>query len=124
MILKNINYQLSIINYQLSIINYQLSIIKSIIILVTKKDEPSNLLSNLRPISLLNTDCKIATKAIDKRLEAVLPLVINADQAVYVKGRYISENIRLISDIICYTTEINLPGLTLSSSTLKKHLIL
>jgi uroporphyrinogen-III decarboxylase len=43
-----------------------------------KKDKPTNLLGNLRPISLLNTDYKIVTKAIAKRLEAVLPLVINA----------------------------------------------
>ena len=53
---------------------------RGIITLVPKKDKPTNLLGNLRPISLLNTDNKIATKAIAKRLEAVLPLVINADQ--------------------------------------------
>ena len=43
-----------------------------IITLVPKKDKPTNLLGNLRPISLLNTDYKIATKAIAKRLEAVV----------------------------------------------------
>ena len=48
---------------------------RGIITLVPKKDKPTNLLSNLRPISLLNTDYKIATKAIAKRLEAILPHV-------------------------------------------------
>ena len=45
---------------------------RGIITLVPKKDKPTNLLGNLRPISLLNTDYKIATKTIAKRLEAVL----------------------------------------------------
>ena len=85
---------------------------RGIITLVPKKDKPTNLLGNLRPISLLNTDYKIATKAIAKRLEAVLPLVINADQTGYIKGRYIGENVRL-SDIISYTTAKNLPGLAI-----------
>ena len=81
---------------------------RGIITLAPKKDKPTNLLCNLRPISLLNTDYKIATKAIAKRLEAVLPLVINADQTGYIKGRYIGENVRLISDIISYTAAKNL----------------
>ena len=84
---------------------------RGIITLVPKKDKPTNRLCNLRPISLLNKDYKIATKA--KRLEAVLPLVINADQTGYIKGRYIGENARLISDIISYTTAKNLPGLAI-----------
>ena len=84
---------------------------RRIITLVPKKDKSTNLLGNLRPISLLNTDYKIATKAIAKRLEAVLPLLINADQTGYIKGRYIGENGGLISDIISYTAAKNLPGL-------------
>ena len=54
---------------------------RGITTLVPKKDKPSNLLGNLRPISLLNTDYQTSTKAIliAKRLEAVLPFVINAD---------------------------------------------
>lgn len=84
---------------------------RGIITLVPKKNKPTNLLGNLRPISLLNTDYKIATKAIAKRLESVLPLMINADQTGYIKGRYIGENVRLISDIISYTATKNLPGL-------------
>ena len=45
---------------------------RGIIILVTKKDKPTSLLGNLRLISLLNRDYKIATEASTKRLEAVL----------------------------------------------------
>ena len=58
---------------------------RCIITLVPREDKPSNLLGNLSLISLLNTDYKIATKAIAKRLEAVLPLLINADQTAISK---------------------------------------
>ena len=57
-------------------------------------------LKNWRPVSLLNTDCKIATKCIAKRLEKVLPLLIGSNQTGYIKGRFTGENIRLISDIM------------------------
>ena len=53
------------------------------------------------------------TKAIAKRLEKVLPKIINSDQTGYVKYRYIGENIRLILDIMTYTEEKNLPGIAL-----------
>ena len=51
---------------------------------------------------LLNTDYKIGTKCIAKRLEKVLPLLIGSNKTGYIKGRFIGENmmIRLISDII------------------------
>ena len=48
-----------------------------------------------RPISLLNVDYKILTKSIAKRLEKVLPKIINSDQTGYIKGRFIGENVRL-----------------------------
>lgn len=86
---------------------------RGIISLLPKKDKPTNLLNNLRPISLLNTDYKIATKAIARRLENILPFIINPDQTGYIKGRYIGENVRLISDMIKYTTDKNLPGIAI-----------
>ena len=73
---------------------------QGIISLIPKKNKDPLLLKNWRPISLLNTDYKLATKCIAKRLEKVLPHLIGRDQTGYIKGRFIGENIRLISDII------------------------
>ena len=73
---------------------------QGIISLIPKKDKDLLSLKNWRPISLLNTDYKIATKSIAKRMEKVLPLLIGSNQTGYIKGRFIGENIRLISDII------------------------
>jgi len=60
-------------------------------------------LKNWRPISLLNNDYKIATRAIAVRMESVLPKIIPSNQTGYVKGRYIGEIIRTITDIMCLT---------------------
>ena len=60
-------------------------------------------LSNWRPITLLNVDYKIATRALAKRLQVIMTSIINSDQTGYVKGRYIGENVRLIQDVLRYT---------------------
>ena len=86
---------------------------RGIISLIPKKDINTSLLENLRPISLLNIDYKILTKVIAKRLEKLLPKIINPDQTGYVKGRYIGENVRLIQDIMFYTKRMNSPGIAI-----------
>ena len=59
-------------------------------------------LKNWPPISLLNTDYKIATKCVANWLKKVVQLPIETNQTGYIKGRFIGENmmIRLISDTI------------------------
>ena len=78
---------------------------------IPKPNKDTTLPFNLRPTSLLNIDYKILTKFIAKRLEKVLPKIINSDQTGYVKNRYIGENVRLISDIMSYTEETSIPGI-------------
>ena len=74
-----------------------------IISLIPKKDKDKKYLKNWRPISLLNNDFKIVTKALALRLEKVLPTIISPNQTGYVKGRYISESIRIITDMMSFT---------------------
>ena len=63
------------------------------------------LLTNLLPtVSIMHS------KAIAVRLEKVLPSIIHPCQTGYMKGRYIGECIRLISDTMLYTKQKNLPG--------------
>ena len=85
---------------------------RGIISLIPKKNMDKTILENLRPISLLNVDYKILTKVLAKRLEKVLPKLINADQTGYVKGCCIGENIRLIQDLMFYTYKGVLSSLT------------
>ena len=81
--------------------------------LIPKKDAELHYIKNWRPITLLNTDYKIAAKAIANRVKSVLPRLINYDQTGFMKGRFIGENIRLIDCIIQYAKEKNIPGLLL-----------
>ena len=59
----------------------------------------------------MNNDYKIATKVIAIRMEKVLPKIIHSSQTGYVKGRYIGESIRTISDVMSFTKTQNIPGL-------------
>ena len=76
-----------------------------------KKGKDRSLLENWRPISLVNVDTKIMTKAIAARIKNVLPDIIHCDQTGYVKDRFIGETIRSIYDIMEITAEENIPGL-------------
>ena len=86
---------------------------RGVIKFLQKKGKDPNLIKNLRPISLTNTDYKILTKTLAKRTENILPKIIHENQSGFVKGRYIGENIRLIGDITDYYKEQNKTGLLL-----------
>ena len=67
--------------------------------LLFKKND-NELLKNWRPISLLNTDYKIATKVIATRLKQVLESIIHEDQTCGIPGRSIYENLFKLRDIV------------------------
>ena len=83
---------------------------QAIIKLIEKKDKDRTLVKNWRPISLLNVDFKIVSRAFAKRLKEVLPSIISSEQTAYVKDRFIGEGGRLISDIMEMTDTLNLEG--------------
>ena len=61
---------------------------ESVTRLIFKKDDPKHL-KNWRPISLLNVDYKILSKALTNRLSKVLPSIVSEDQTSSVSGRTI-----------------------------------
>ena len=81
---------------------------EAIITLIEKKDKDKRNLSNWRPISLINVDVKIGSKAIAKRLETVLPNIIHYNQCAYVKGRTIFNEIRTVDDVMEFTERYNI----------------
>jgi exonuclease III len=80
---------------------------RGIITLLFKKGDRT-LLKNWRPVTLLNTDYKILTRALANRLQQVLPLIVSSDQTASIKGRTINDNTRLLNDVISYVNEKNI----------------
>ena len=57
-------------------------------------------MKNWRPISLLNVDTKILSKALSVKVKKVLQTLISSEQIANVKSRFIGESGRLIFDTI------------------------
>ena len=86
---------------------------RGIITLVFKKGDRFEM-PNWRPITLLNVDYKIASRAIAGRLLPVIHSVVSPDQSCGVPGRFIGENLRLVLDAITYANAHDLPLAILS----------
>ena len=68
---------------------------------IYKKKEADNI-ANYRPITILNTDYKILTKAIETCLMDIAPTIIHPDQAGFIRGRSIFDQIDWIATTINY----------------------
>ena len=68
---------------------------------IYKKKEADNV-ANYRPITVLNTDYKIFTKAIATRFTEVAPTIIHQDQAGFIRGRSIYDQIEQAATTISY----------------------
>ena len=109
----------SVFNYAFEVGELSSSQKQAVITLIQKKDRDSMLIKNWRPISLINVDIKIASKALAFRLRKVIHKVIHYDQTAYVKGRYIGESVRLIDNLLAYAESENLDGI-LSDADIEK----
>ena len=85
----------------------------SIISLIYKSGEKTRL-TNYRPISLTNMDFRILTQVLAKRLQPIMKHIISDEQTAYVKGRFISNNIRLLDDVYNFCEILNQEGVLIS----------
>ena len=76
---------------------------QAVIKLLEKKDKDKRLISNWRPISLLNVDYKIISKVFVSIFKKVLPNLIPSQQTAHVAQRCINESRRLTSDLLSVT---------------------
>lgn len=72
---------------------------ESLLRLIHKKDD-KRLPANWCPISLLNTDYKLASKVITERLKSVIASVVHSDQTCGVPGRSIFSDLQLVRDLL------------------------
>ena len=68
------------------------------------------------PISLINVDIKVASKALANRLlKSVIHNLISVDQTAYVNGRFTGESIRVINDLIKHIDREDEEGILFST---------
>lgn len=79
------------------------------ICLIPKKDDPK-LVSNYRPISLINCSFKLITKALTKRLSTVISSLIDPSQTAFIKGRLITDNIASAHEVLHQVRKKRLKG--------------
>uniref|UniRef100_A0A670K2J7 Reverse transcriptase domain-containing protein n=1 Tax=Podarcis muralis TaxID=64176 RepID=A0A670K2J7_PODMU len=78
-----------------------------IITFIPKQDSDLTQVKNYRPISLLNNDYKLFASILAKRMKKLLQEVIHKDQAGFLPGRQMKDNIRNIINILEYLTARN-----------------
>lgn len=66
------------------------------------KNKDKKEISNYRPVTLLNTNYKIFTKALATKLAEAAPQVINKAQAGFMPGRSITDQVKLAKMMIAY----------------------
>ena len=71
----------------------------TVIALIPKVPNPSKM-GDFRPISCCNTIYKCISKIIAKRLQLILPDMVDQAQSAFVKGRKISDNVFLAQDLL------------------------
>ena len=81
--------------------------------LVYKRDDRKDL-KNWRPISLLNVDYKICSKAFSLRLARVLSSIISPDKTCSIPGRSIASNLALLRDTLDYIDRTGETGILVS----------
>ena len=87
------------------------SLCHNIIICIPKGKKDRSFMKNWRPITLLNIIYKLASGFITQRLKKTLPMIISKTQTGFISGRMISDNNRLIYDIMHIAESKNLTGL-------------
>ena len=109
------NQLIATLNESFTVGQLSTSQLQATITLIEKKAKDKRFLKNWRPISLINVDAKIASKVLASRMKNILSSIVKCDQTAYVKGSYIGESIRLISDLLEYTEENDIFGILFSA---------
>ena len=84
------------------------------ITLLEKKDKDRRFFKNWRPISLINVDVKITSKAIARRIESILPELIHPNVNGFINARSILGAVRKIDNILEFAKVTECCGILLA----------
>ncbi len=86
---------------------------QGIISLIPKANKDILSIDNWRPITLLTVDYKVLALVYANRLKTNLDSIISETQSVFLKGHHISNNIRLVLDLLDYADSVHSNSLIL-----------
>ena len=104
---------LSVLNEGFKVGSLASSQYEGLLRLIYEKDD-RRFPKNWRPISLLNTDYKLASKIITERLKKVMSSIVHQDQTCGVVGRSIFSNLHLIRDALDMINKTTEPAILVS----------
>lgn len=86
---------------------------EAVIAVIPKEGKDRLDCSNYRPISVLNQDYKLFTSILAKRLELILPDIVNLDQTGFIKERQTRDNIRRTLHVMNHIKKNNVEAVIL-----------
>ena len=82
-----------------------------VIALIPKGNKDQRIISNWRPLTLLETMYKLISSTLANRLKPTIDKIVGVSQKAYIPGRYIAECTRNTYDLLTYAKDKNLPGM-------------
>ncbi|KAJ1100080.1 hypothetical protein NDU88_005169 [Pleurodeles waltl] len=80
---------------------------EAIIVVLHKKGRDPLDVRSYRPLSLLNSDCKLLIKVLANRLLPLMPTLVHPDQSGFIPGPSTFTNIRCLLRLIAETPELD-----------------
>jgi hypothetical protein len=87
--------------------------INKVVIVLIPKTEAATLPAAFRPVSLQNCPVKILTKILTYRLQLQIAKLVDTDQTGFIKGRSITENFVLASELVQCCHKCRAPALVI-----------
>lgn len=87
---------------------------EAVISIILKEGKDKNECSSYRPISVLNVDYKLFASILSRRLESIVPELVDLDQAGFVLNRQTQDNLRRTLQVVSHITSENISAILVS----------
>lgn len=87
---------------------------EAVISVIPKEGKDKKECSSYRPISVLNVDYKIFASVLSKRLEVIIPELVDLDQTGFIQNRQTQDNIRRALQVMSHVVTENISAMLMS----------
>lgn len=87
---------------------------EAVISVIPKEGKDKKECSSYRPISVLNVDRKIFASILSKRLEVIIPELVDLDQTGFIQNRQTQDNIRRALQVMSHVVTENISAMLMS----------